>query len=170
MGALSVATPILITVLAIVPQTLLVLYAPLGLIGARMPIRRVIVPTLIIALVVAVTRSIPALIGWHIFIFLAAYIVVVRAFRLATLLGALAAASLSFILVALSDILVIAPALAIWRIGYEDIVDSPWMHIGFGWLESIIPLFAAILVKWKSFVLIPISRSRIDLPERRSLH
>lgn len=162
------ATPLLITVLSIVPQVLLVLYAPLGLVGARVPIRRVIVPTLIIALVVAVTRSLPSLIGWHIFIFLATYIVVVRAFRLTTLLGALAAASLSFILVALSDILVIAPALAIWGIGYEDIVDSAWTHICFGWLESVIPLLAAILVKWKSFVLIPISRSRIELPERRS--
>lgn len=161
------ASPVLVAVFAILPQTLLLLYAPLGLVGAKTTLRRVIVPGVILTAVVAVTRSIALLFGWHIVIFLFSYLALARIFRLASLLGGLAAASLSFILVVLGDVLLLAPFLAILGLDYEQAIQSTWLYITIGWLESVFLILAAVLVKWKNLVLIPIAARHVMYRQRR---
>ncbi len=161
------ATSVLVTVTAILPQTLFLLYASLGLVGAKTSLRRVIVPGLILTAVVAVTRSIALLFGWHIVIFLFSYVGIVRAFRLASILGGLAGASLSFILVVLGDVLLLAPFLAILGLNYDEAVKSVWLHVTIGWLESVFLILAALLVKWKSLVLLPIAARHVMNHRRR---
>ena len=158
-----------LAVLVYFPQVLFNLYAPLGLIGAPTTIRRVIVPGLVIAAVVTMTRSVPLLFGWHIPLFLIVYIAVVRLFNLASSLGAVAAAALSFILVVLGDILLVAPAMAITGVQYADLDGSFVLHVIFGWLESVPPLVGVILVKWRSVVLIPVARLRSSPPREEKL-
>lgn len=149
---------VLVTVLAIVPQTFLLFYATLGLVGAKSPPRRLLIPTLILGLVVGLTRSVDALFGWHIPIFLITFLILSQLFRLASVLSALAAVALSFILVVLADILVLTPVLTVMQIPYEDVWSHGWTRIIFGWVESVFLIAAALLVKLKDFVLIPMTK------------
>jgi len=163
-----VQSPLLVSILGLTPQALLILYAPLGLVGAPTTLRRVIVPGLFLATVVTLTRSVSFLFGWHIPIFLATYLILARLFRFASLLGALAAVSLSFVLVVLADVLLTAPMLGLLGLEYEDVINNPWLYIMFLWMESLFLVVAALLVKWKGFVLLPIAEIRMSPGRRRS--
>jgi len=140
------------------PQSFLVFYAGLGLVGVTPKSRNLIIPALILGAIIPVVRNIPLLHGWHILLFFGAYLVVARVFRLASLISILAADALSFILVALSDVLLVVPALQIFKLSHAEIWDVPVMRILFTWLEAGFLIAAAYLVKRKGFVLIPLSQ------------
>lgn len=152
-------SPVVLAVFGMLPQAFLLLYAPLGLVGAKSSLRRLIVPALILTAVMTLTRSVPALFGWHIPLFLITYLAVARLFRLTEVIAAVAAAALSFILVSLGDVVVAVPVLRLFDIAFDEVWENPTLYLFFGWLEAVILLIVAVLVKTKSLVLIPIARS-----------
>src|SRR5690606_39835247 len=91
-----------IYLLGYVPQVLLLMYASLGLAGLRTSIARLVVPAFTLSLVTFGLRvSLPG--QWYAPAQLVALILGMRFFRLASLLGAIAASALGFILVAVAD-------------------------------------------------------------------
>lgn len=152
-------------ILGILPQSVLVFYAGLGLVGSRNRLRRLILPALILGVIVAVIRAAPGLLGWHVPIFFGLYLLFARLFRLGSFISALAADALSFVLTALADVLLIVPALEIFSLSHVQIWNDPVLRILFAWLESGFLLIGALLVKWKGFVLIPVTQN--DVPSHR---
>lgn len=152
--------PVAAGLLGILPQSVFLLYAPLGLVGAKTSIRQLILPAVLLTIVVTVTRYMPAMFGWHILVFLLAYVGVVMGFKLTTGIAALASAALSFILIALSDVVVTVPAFQVLGLTFDDVIESWYLYVGFTWLESIILIVFSLIVKYRSFVLIPIADSR----------
>jgi len=152
-----VDNPVATAIFGAFPQMLLILYAPLGLVGAKTPVKKLLGPAVALTVIVSVTRFIPGLLGWHIPIFLFAYLLVAQLFQLTSPIAALASAALSFILIATGDMAVALPVLRIFDIKWETTLDSWIIRSAFGWLESFFLIVAALLVKFKSFVLIPIA-------------
>jgi len=140
---------------------LLNFYAPLGLVGAKTAIKRLILPAVMLTLLVSITRSVPSLFGWHIPIFLVIYLGIAKGLRLTSFIAALASAALSFILVALGDVILALPVLNLFNLGLDDVMSNWMINVGFAWLESVLLLAAALLVKYKSFVLIPVARTQL---------
>lgn len=150
--------PVLVTIFGTLPQVFLLLYGPLGLVGVTLTLRRLIVPALLLTAIVSATRSVPALLGWHIPIFLFAYLGVSKLFNLTRPIAALASAALSFILVALGDAAVALPVLGVFGLKYDEIIKNELLHTLFVWVESLPLLIAALIVRFTPFVLIPIAR------------
>lgn len=153
--------PVAVAIFGMFPQMFLNFYAPLGLVGAKTPFKKLIVPAVMLTVMVSITRSIPDLFGWHIPIFLLLYLGIARALQITTFITALASGALSFILVALGDVVLALPVLNLFGLRFDDVISNWVIHVGFLWLESIILLVAAMLVSFRSFVLIPVARGRI---------
>ena len=98
---------------------------------------------------------------------LVALILGMRFFRLASLLGAIAASALGFILVALADLVVVAPLL--YWLGLSPVEASQnWLvYLLMGIVEGTLVYAAALAVWLKNLSVLPITRWEKVLAERR---
>ncbi|MFS8493126.1 hypothetical protein [Limnochorda sp.] len=155
-----------IYLLGYVPQVLLLMYASLGLAGLRTSIARLVVPAFTLSLVTFGLRvSLPG--QWYAPAQLVALILGMRFFRLASLLGAIAASALGFILVALADLVVVAPLL--YWLGLSPVEASQnWLvYLLMGIVEGTLVYAAALAVWLKNLSVLPITRWEKVLAERR---
>lgn len=152
--------PVAVAIFGMFPQVFLSLYAPLGLVGARASFAKLIVPGVLLTALTSIMRATPALFGWHIPIYLVLYLGIVVLMRLTTFMAALASVALSFVFVALGDAVLALPLLNLFDLKFENVLSNWMVHVGFLWLESGFLIVAALLVKYRSFVLIPVVRSR----------
>ena len=155
-----------IYLLGYVPQVLLLMYASLGLAGLRTSIALLVVPAFTLSLVTFGLRvSLPG--QWYAPAQLVALILGMRFFRLASLLGAIAASALGFILVALADLVVVAPLL--YWLGLSPVEASQnWLvYLLMGIVEGTLVYAAALAVWLKNLSVLPITRWEKMLAERR---
>ena len=155
-----------IYLLGYVPQTLLLLYASLGLAGLRTSVARLGVPAFTLSVITLGLRvSLPP--QWSAAAQLVALILGMRFFRLASLLGAIAASALGFILVSLADLVVVAPLL--YWLGLSPVEASQnWLvYLLMGIVEGTLVYAAALAVWLKNLSVLPITRWEKVLAERR---
>ncbi|WP_068134297.1 hypothetical protein [Limnochorda pilosa] len=158
---------VLIYLLGFLPQTFLLLYAALGLVGARAGSRRLAVPAATLGLVALMLR--PTLSqGWYIPVSMAILVASLMLFRLASTLEAVAAAAIGFILIAAGDLFVMAPTFYLLGFSYDQVVESPRLYVVFGSLEGTFLAVAALLVRVKAVTVVSISRWEKVLAQRRA--
>lgn len=149
-----------------VPQTLLFLYASLGLAGLRTSLKRLLLPALPLGLAALCLREfLPA--QWYVPAQLVAFTGGLVIFRLASLLGAVAASAIGFILIALGDLLVVAPLIYLLDLRGAAATESWLSFLLLGSLEGIFLLAATLAVWLRNVSLLPISRWERVLAERR---
>lgn len=156
----------LLYVLGYLPQTFLLLYATLGLVGARAPARRLAIPAALLGLVSLLFRPylLPA---WYAPVYLLVLTMGILLFRLGSLLEALAAAAVGLILIAAGDLLVTAPVLYGLGLSYPQTLESWWSFVLLGTLEGTFVVIMALLVWRRSFTVVSIAQWEKDLARRR---
>ena len=151
--------------LGYLPQTLLLMYASLGLAGIRSRLGRLVVPALPLGLAALLLRqNLP--IQWYVPAQLVAFTGGLVLFRLASPLGAIAASAIGFILIALGDLLVVAPLIYLLNLDPAAVTQDWLTYVLLGSLEGIFVLAAAVAVRLGNLSLLPISRWENVLAER----
>lgn len=156
----------LLYVLGYLPQTFLLLYSTLGLVGARAPARRLALPAALLGLVALLCRPYltPA---WYAPVYLVVLTAGIVLFRLGSVLEALAAAAVGLLLIAAGDLLVTAPVLYGLGLSYPQTVESWWLFVLLGTLEGTFVGIAVLLVWRRHFTVVSIAQWETHLARRR---
>lgn len=155
-----------IYLLGYVPQTWFLMYASLGLAGLRTGLRRILLPALPVGLAALCLREyLPA--HWYVPAQLVVFTGGLVLFRLASPLGAIAASAIGFLLIALGDLLVVAPLIYHLDLSPAGTTQDWFTYVLLGTLEGIFVMAATLAVWLRNLSLLPISRWEKVLVERR---